>query len=118
MESRTKKLHELLKRLGGAVHGSIVNSEEVSACLKELKEGGWDAVMLMEAALVCRDEGGSPVEASSLHIHVDPTAEKVKYRISPTDARLLTRLGISPTRHRSLPSASRPTPEGPAGGSD
>jgi hypothetical protein len=108
VESRTKKLHQLLKRLGAAVHGSITNSEEVAACLRELKDGGWDAVMLMEASLVCRDEGGTPVEGTSLHIHVDPAAEKVSYRLSAIDARLLQSLGISPTRHRSLPSPARP----------
>lgn len=107
MESRTKKLHQLLKRLGAAVHGSIVNSEEVASCLRELKDGGWDAVMLMEASLVCRDEGGTPVEGTSLHIHVDPASEKVSYRITAVDARLLHSLGISPTRHRSLPSSTR-----------
>ncbi len=101
VESRTKKLQQLLKKLGKAVHASIVNADEVSACLRELKAHGWDAVMIMEASLVCREDGGRAVEDSSMHIHIDPATDEVRYRINSGDARLLASLGISPTRHRS-----------------
>ncbi len=46
-ESWTKRLQELLKRLGQAVHGSVVQSQEVRDCLEELHEDGWRAVMLL-----------------------------------------------------------------------
>jgi len=106
VESRTKKLQQLLKNLGKAVHASIVNADEVGACLRELKAHGWDAVMIMEASLVCREDGKSAVEDTSLHIHIDPAQEQVRYRIDLNDAKLLSSLGISPSRHRSP--ASRP----------
>ena len=101
MESRTKKLQLLLKKLGKAVHASIVNADEVGACLRELKAHGWDAVMIMEASLVCREDGASMIEDSSMHIHIDPMIHEVRYRIDSSDARLLASLGISPSRHRS-----------------
>jgi hypothetical protein len=107
-ESRTKKLQQILKRLGQAVHGSVIQSKEVRACLDELHEDGWRAVMLLEASLVCRDNGVLEAEEGSIHIHVDPSEVNADYRIDSSDARLLNSLGISPSRHRSRPTLPRP----------
>jgi hypothetical protein len=100
-ESRTQRLQQLLRRLGQAVHGSVVQSKEVRECLDELREDGWRAVMLLEASLACRDGGALDVEDGSIHIHVATTEITADYRIDATDARLLSALGISPSRHRS-----------------
>ena len=108
-ESRTQRLQQLLKRLGRAVQGSVVQSDEVRECLEELHEDGWRAVMLLESSLVCRDQGVLETEEATVHIHVDPSEADVSYRLDATDAQLLTSLGISPTRHRSR--RSRPRPE-------
>jgi hypothetical protein len=99
-ESRTKRLQQLLKRLGQAVHGSVVQSQEVRDCLEELHEDGWRAVMLLESSLVCRDSGVLSSREATLHIHVDPSEAEATYRIDADDAKLLSSLGISPTRHR------------------
>ena len=106
-ESRTQKLQQLLKRLGQAVHGSVVQSKEVRACLDDLHDHGWRAVMLLEASLVCRDNGVLDVEDGSIHIHVDPSEVNADYRIGAGDARLLSSVGISPSRYRSRPSPRR-----------
>jgi len=106
-ESRTQKLQQLLKRLGQAVHGSVVQSKEVRACLDELHDDGWRAVMLLEASLVCGDNGMLDVEDGSIHIHVDPSQVAASYRMDATDARLLASLGISPSRHRTQASPRR-----------
>jgi len=103
-ESRTKRLQELLKRLGQAVHGSVVQSDEVRDCLEELHGEGWQAVMLLESTLVCRDSGVVHAKEGTIHIHVDPSEVAAAYRIDADDARLLASLGISPTRHRARPS--------------
>jgi hypothetical protein len=103
-ESRTQKIQQLLRRLGKAVHGSVVRSEEVQECLHELHEAGWDAVMLLEASLACRSTGAMEVEDASMHVHVDPSSTRVAYRINARDAGILSSLGISPSRHRSAPS--------------
>lgn len=100
-ESRTQRLQQLLRRLGQAVHGSVAGSEEVRECLDRLHEDGWRAVMLVESSLVCRDGGTLEVQEGALHIHVDPNDGEVAYLIDADDARLLSALGISPTRHRS-----------------
>ncbi len=110
-ESRTQRLQQLLKRLGQAVHGSVVQSKEVRECLDELHENGWRAVMLLEASLACRDGGVLDVENGAIHIHVDPTEAAADYRIDAGDAQFLTSLGISPTRHRSRPTSPRPEPD-------
>ena len=114
-ESRTQKLQQLLRRLGQAVQGSVVQSKEVRACLDELHQSGWKAVMLLEASLVCREDGTLAAEDGSVRIHVDPSQAAARYRIDSDDAAFLSSLGISPTRHRSRPSI-RPADDG--GGAD
>ena len=110
-DSRTYKLHQLLKRLGKAVHGSVVDSDEVQACLHELHRSGWDGLMLLEASLVCREDGSWEGQDASVHIHVDPNQSKVNYLIDARDADFLRSLGISPSRHRSQPSPQRCEPD-------
>jgi len=102
-DSRTQRLHQLLKRLGQAVHGNVVNSDEVQACLRELHDCGWDALMLLQASLVCRENGQIRLEDSSMHLHMAPGPTRVEYTINPADVALLSAVGISPTRHRSNP---------------
>jgi len=99
-ESRGRRLQELLKRLGEAVHRSVVDSEEVQECLQEIHADGWDAVMLLEASLACREDGEVESIGASLHVHADPGPPRVHYRLNLQDARWLTSIGISPTRHR------------------
>ena len=43
-ESRTQRLQELLRKLGKALHATVVRSDEVRECLEELHEDGWQAV--------------------------------------------------------------------------
>ncbi len=106
-ESRTQRLQQLLKRLGQAVHGSVVQSDEVRDCLEELHDNGWQAVMLLEASLVCSEDGMLSSQEGTVHIHVDPRAADTNYRLDAQDARFLATLGISPTRHRSRKSRPR-----------
>ena len=110
-ERRTQKLHELLKRLGNAVHGSVVHSDEVRTCLKELQEAGWSAVMLVEASLACRPDASVTTEDASVRIHIDPQTQQVSYRIDARDAEILGSLGISPSRHRTRSRPPRPQPD-------
>ena len=100
-ERRTQKLHELLKRLGQAVHGSVVQSDEVRGCLKEL----------LEASLACREDRGLETDEASVRIHIDPQQGKVSYRIDARDAEILGSLGISPSRHRSASRQPRSEPD-------
>jgi hypothetical protein len=107
-ESRTKRLHQLLRRLGKAVHGSVARSEEVRACLSELHDDGWRAVMLVETSLACDEDGVIEAETGTMRLHVDSDREKPRYRIGVDDASLLSSLGISPGRHRGNGAARRP----------
>ena len=114
-ESRTQKLQQLLRRLGKAVHGSVVRSDEVRACLEELHDNGWRAVMLLETSLACGDDGSigfvetMDMVPGQLANQCDPTSPE--YRIDTADARFLSSLGISTSRHRSRSNkGSRPAP--------
>jgi len=99
-EKRTQLLQQLLKRLGHALHGSVVGSEEVRDCLRQLHEQGCEAVMVLEASLACRH--GQDIEAgeASLHVHTQSEPRRVGFRMNLGDAAFLASLGISPTRHR------------------
>lgn len=114
-EEKIERLRELLDRLGHAIHASVVDSGEVKRCLTELRGDGWDAVMMLEAAMLCRhDEISDPLE-ETLRIQVDSTSCEAEYRLGSDDARWLASIGVSPTKHRShpqrpLPPLSRATP--------
>jgi len=112
-ESRTLKLQQLLRRLGKAVHASVVRSDEVRACLEKLHEDGWRAVMLLETSLACGEDGSIEVERGTLRLHVDTERRSdPEYRIDTFDAHFLSSLGISAGRHRSRSNnLPRPTPE-------
>ena len=100
-ESRTQRLHQLLRRLGKAVHGSVARSDEVRACLSELHDDGWRAVMLVETALACDEDGVVAAETGTMRLHVDTDRDIPNYRIGVDDASLLSSLGIAAGRHRS-----------------
>ena len=112
-DSRTHRLQELLRRLGKAVHGSVVRSEEVRACLDELHEEGWHAVMLLETSLACSESGSVEVDKGILRMHVGTADSAIpEYRLDVADARFLSSLGISAGRHRSTRNAvGRPRAE-------
>lgn len=112
-EFRTQRLQQLLRRLGKAVHGSVVRSDEVRACLEELHDNGWRAVMLLETSLACGENGSIEVERGTLRLHVDTENESSpEYRIDRADARFLSSLGISAGRHRTPSNhLSRPATE-------
>lgn len=106
-ESRAHRLQQLLRRLGQAINGSVAGSDDVRECLEQLHDDGWRAVMLLESSLVCRDGGAIEVDEGAIHIHVNPDDSEANYLIDAEDARLLSTLGISPTRHRSQGSRRR-----------
>lgn len=105
---QSERLRELLERLGTAIHASVADADEVQRCLAELRGDGWDAVMILEATLLCRhDENTDPIQGE-LRIHVGGKRTEAEYRIGSDDARWLAAIGVSPTRHRSHP--QRPLP--------
>ena len=108
-ESRTQRLHEMLRRLGKALHATVVRSEEVRECLQELHEDGWQAVMMLETSLVCGDDGSLEVGRGTMRLHVEENSAAPEYRIGVDDARFLSSLGISAGRHRS-PAKRLPPP--------
>ena len=100
-QDRTEKLQELLRKLGKAVHASVVRSSEVKACLAELHEEGWQAVLMIEASLASADDDSLEVERAALRLQIPSEVQTPEYRLDRADARLLGSLGISPGRHRS-----------------
>ena len=102
-ESRTQRLQELLRRLGKALHGTVVRSDEVRACLDELHENGWHAVLMVETSLACGEDGAIEAGPGTMRLHVAEDLAAPAYRIAVDDARFLSSIGISTGRHRSVP---------------
>jgi hypothetical protein len=102
-ESRTQRLQELLRRLGKALHETVVRSDEVRACLDELHENGWQAVMMVETSLACGEDGSIEAGRGTMRLHVAEDLVTPEYRIGVDDARFLSSIGISAGRHRSAP---------------
>jgi hypothetical protein len=102
-ESRNQRLQELLRRLGKALHETVVRSDEVRACLDELHEDGWQAVMMVETSLACGEDGSIEVGRGTMRLHVAENAAAPEYRIGVDDACFLSSIGISAGRHRSTP---------------
>jgi hypothetical protein len=107
-EARNKELENLLQRLGRLIHAAVVDSEEVHAGLAELRAAGWDAVMLLEVSMLCRSDGGGEPPVDPPEIQVAKTRPEAEYQLDSADARWLSALGISPTRHRSIPRRALP----------
>jgi hypothetical protein len=100
-ESRTQRLQELLRRLGKALHATVVRSDEVRECLEELHDEGWQAVMMLETSLACGEDGSVEVGRGTMRLHVGESSSTPEYRIGVDDARFLSSIGISIGRHRS-----------------
>lgn len=109
-ESRTQRLHELLRRLGKALHATVGRSDEVRDCLQELHEDGWQAVMMLETSIACGEDGSLEVGQGTMRLHIEENATAPEYRIGVDDARFLSSIGISAGRHRS-PVRFLPPPE-------
>lgn len=116
-DQRREELARLLEQLGTAIHAAASGSVEVRHCLDELRAAGWDAALFLDAVMARRSDAGSPITAG-VPIHVGPPRSTTEYRLDAADARWLESLGISPTRHRSLPRRPLPPladdPVGPA----
>jgi hypothetical protein len=100
-ESRTQRLHELLRRLGKALHATVVRSDEVRDCLQELHNDGWQAVMMLETSVACGEDGSLEAGQGTMRLHIEENSTTPEYRIGVDDARFLSSLGISAGRHRS-----------------
>lgn len=110
-EARRKELGRLLERLGRSIHAAVEASGEVREGVAELHAEGWDAAVFLEATMLRRPDEGAP-PSDSVPIHVGPPLSAAEYRLDAADARWLAALGISPTRHRSLPRRALPPLDG------
>jgi len=108
-ESRTQRLQELLRRLGKALHATVVRSDEVRECLQKIHQDGWQAVMMLETSLVCGEDGSLEVGRGTMRLHVEENSAAPEYLIGVDDARFLSSIGISAGRHRS-PAKRLPLP--------
>jgi hypothetical protein len=109
-DARTRRLQQLLERLGTAIRDAVADAAEVDNCLSRLRAEGFEGELLVEAALLAA--GDDEAAADRLRIHVD-RPDRPEYLLTPEDARWLAAIGISPTRRRSHPQRPLP-PLGPS----
>ena len=107
-DEKRARLNELLETLGHTINRAVSDSDEVNHVLAELHSHGWDAVMFLSASMLCRQDAGGDEVNEGVRIQVGTADREVAYRLDAADARWLSAIGISPTRHRSHPQRALP----------
>ena len=46
-----QQVKDLIQKLGEAIHGSVSDSDQISAVVREIREQGFDVVLMLEATI-------------------------------------------------------------------
>jgi uncharacterized protein (UPF0335 family) len=49
--SMTSRLRELIQQLGEAIHESVVESEQIAGVVQDIREHGFDVLLMLEATI-------------------------------------------------------------------
>jgi len=47
----TSRLRELIQQLGEAIHESVIESEQIAGVVQEIREEGFDVLLMLEATI-------------------------------------------------------------------
>ena len=66
----TSRLRELIQQLGEAIHVSVSDSEQINHVVQEIRDEGYDVVMMLEATFGLteaseKDEAGETIEGEA-----------------------------------------------------
>ncbi len=84
-----ENLAKLMKQLGAAINSSLAGSEAVSEALSEIREGGYDVFLVLEATIGFQKR--KEADAGETPVHDLPSGELV---LSAQDAQFLKSLRI------------------------
>jgi hypothetical protein len=86
-----QKVKKLIQKLGEAIHESVSESEDIAGVVKNIREQGFDVLLMLEATI-----GLNEVEADAEESSEDP-AESAEGPFTPNDLSFLKSLRISVT---------------------
>ena len=101
-----QKVKNLIQKLGEAIHESVSESEDIAGVVKDIREQGFDVLLMLEATIGLNEvdeEDSEPVET------VDGTAEGPFTHNDLSFLRSL-RISLSETDGESSPDAQRALP--------
>jgi hypothetical protein len=112
-----QKVKNLIQKLGEAIHESVSESEDIAGVVKNIREQGFDVLLMLEATIGLNEVETEAEEA------VESVAEDTDGPFTRNDLTFLKSLRISLTeettpetqlpapRQRQLPSGTSDTPE-------
>jgi hypothetical protein len=85
----TSRLKELIQQLGEAIHESVVESEQIAGVVSDIRQHGFDVLLMLEATIGLNEVNGKESEAE------DAEEEDAEPPFTPNDLHFLRSLRIS-----------------------
>lgn len=63
--SMNPRLRELIQQLGEAIHESVIESEQISGVVQNIRRHGFEVVLMLEATIGLNDMASEPDEAQT-----------------------------------------------------
>ena len=108
-----QKVKNLIQKLGEAIHESVSESEDIAGVVKNIREQGFDVLLMLEATIGLNEVEAEPEEAT------ESDSDDADGPFTRNDLTFLKSLRISLTeettpeipQQRQLPSGNSDTPE-------
>ena len=87
----TSRLRELIQQLGEAIHESVIESEQIAGVVQDIRQHGFDVLLMLEATIGLNDVATKQPEATQA-VALEGGAEGP---FTPNDLHFLRSLRIS-----------------------
>jgi hypothetical protein len=101
-----QKVKNLIQKLGEAIHESVSESEDIAGVVKNIREQGFDVLLMLEATI-----GLNEVEAEAEEGTEQSAADDIDGPFTRNDLTFLKSLRISLTDDEIAPGSTSETPE-------
>jgi pyridoxine 5'-phosphate synthase PdxJ len=88
----TTRLRELIQQLGEAIHESVIESEQISGVVEEIRRHGYDVLLMLEATIALNDLA-EEAEAEQVEVHAGHPGDEQAF--TQNDLSFLRSLRIS-----------------------
>jgi hypothetical protein len=103
------KVKKLIQKLGEAIHESVSESEDIAGVVKNIREQGFDVLLMLEATIGLNEVEDEADESS------DGSVEEAAGPFTPNDLSFLKSLRISVTEDGATTSNDPTDPTDPTG---
>ena len=92
-----QQVKDLIQKLGEAIHESVSESEAIADVVREIREQGFDVLLMLEATIGLNEVDGE--ESGDRDTEADPGHEVVEGSFTRNDLSFLRSLRISTEEH-------------------